>query len=88
MKKYFSKPINYSLDYKFELPINSDKRWEYLFNKDTQHKSLKLGVRKLEYVFVNHYGLVLNNLVLVKSSAPNTGFVNMTMINFILSIGN
>ena len=76
MKKYFSKPINYSLDYKFELPINSDKSWSYLFNKDTQHKSINLGVRKLENVFVNHYGLVLNNLFLVKSSAPNTGFVN------------
>ena len=75
MKKYFSKPINYSLDYKFELPINFDENWKNILNKDIQHKSIKLGVRKINNVFVNHYGLVLNNLFLVKSCAPNTGFV-------------
>lgn len=82
MKYYFIKPIKFTLDYNFQLPLNFQKEWDYLFKKDVQQSSVKLGVREIKSAFVNHYGLVLNNYSFVKSSAPNTGFVKYKDENF------
>lgn len=82
MKKYYLKPKQYSLDYNYKSPINENKEWSYLFKKDEQEQYIALGVRKLKNVFVSYYGLVLNKFFLVKSSAPNTGFIQYKDENF------
>jgi len=64
--------LNGKLTYK--KPLNYQKEWEHLFRDDFKYKTVNLKVRKLENVFVNHYGLVLNYGFLVKGCAPNIGW--------------
>ena len=45
----------------------------HLFKPDDAYRKVKLGVRQLSNVFVSHYGLVINNGLLVKGYAPNIG---------------
>jgi len=61
-----------SIDYK--LPINYREEWESLFLPDNEHVNIKLGVREIKNAFVNHFGLVVKNGLLVKGCAPNIGF--------------
>jgi len=55
-------------------PVNMRPEWEHLFRPDHEYKKVRLGVRQLRNVFVNHYGLVIDNGLLVKGCAPNIGF--------------
>jgi len=55
-------------------PVNMRPEWEHLFRPDHAYKQVKLGARLLRNVFVNHYGLVINNGLLVPGCAPNIGF--------------
>jgi capsular polysaccharide biosynthesis protein len=48
--------------------------WAHLFHPDHAYAKVKLGARKLRNVFVNHYGLVIDNGLLVAGCAPNIGF--------------
>ena len=63
----FSQPIDY------RSPVNMRPEWEHLFKPDSAYQKVKLGARLLQNVFVNHYGLVINNGLLVKGCAPNIG---------------
>jgi capsular polysaccharide biosynthesis protein len=55
----------------YRLPINMQPEWEHLFRPDHEYKKVRLGARLLSNVFVNHYGLVINNGLLVHGCAPN-----------------
>jgi capsular polysaccharide biosynthesis protein len=70
---YFIEPISFSEHIDYKLPVNYQPEWEHLFKPDYAYKKVKLGARVLRNVFVNHYGLVLKNGVLVKGCAPNIG---------------
>lgn len=71
---YFIEPRNFSFKHEHRLPVNFKPEYEHLFRPDYKYLDVKLGVRSLENVFVNHYGLVLKNFLLVKGCAPNIGF--------------
>lgn len=62
------------IDYK--LPLNYKPEWAHLFKPDYKYKTVDLKVKELKNVFVNHYGLVIKNGLLVKGCAPNIGFSN------------
>lgn len=68
--KEFGSKINHTL------PFNYREEWSHLFKKDLAYQKVKLGVKRLSNVFVNHYGLVVKNGVLVRGCAPNIGFSN------------
>lgn len=55
-------------------PLNYQEEWSHLFRDDFKYKSVNLKIRKLNNVFVNHYGLVFNYGFLVKGCAPNIGW--------------
>lgn len=62
----------YHIDYK--LPLNFQHEWAHLFKPDYKYKTVDLRVKELKNVFVNHYGLVIKNGLLVQGCAPNIGF--------------
>ena len=57
----------------YELPINMQKEWSHLFKPDFEFKKINLGIKEIKNAFVNHYGLVIKNGLLVKGCAPNIG---------------
>lgn len=59
--------------YQYKKPINVEGDLLSLFKPDYKYKSVRLKVKYLSKVFVNHYGLVLKNGVIVKGCAPNIG---------------
>ena len=58
----------------YKKPLNVSGNLLKLFKPDNKYLNVNLGVRTLNDVFVNHYGLVLKNGFLVKGCAPNIGF--------------
>lgn len=62
----------YHIDYK--LPLNFQPEWAHLFKPDYKYKTVDLRVKELNNVFVNYYGLVIKNGLLVPGCAPNIGF--------------
>jgi capsular polysaccharide biosynthesis protein len=74
--KGFSEHINY------RSPVNMKTEWSHLFQPDYAYKKVKLGARLLHNVFVNHYGLVIKNGLLVKGCAPNIGHTKYEDDNF------
>ena len=73
---YLIKPRSFSQKITYRPPVNMKPEWEHLFKPDDKYLSVKLGVRQLSNVFVNHYGLVIKNGLLVPGCAPNIGFSN------------
>jgi capsular polysaccharide biosynthesis protein len=73
---YVIKPKSFSSKYNYQKPLNFNENWAHLFKPDYAYTKVKLGARILKNVFVNHYGLVLNNGLLVKGCAPNIGHTN------------
>jgi capsular polysaccharide biosynthesis protein len=71
---------NLKIDYK--KPLNYKDEWAHLFKADYAYLNVELKVRGLKNVFVNHYGLVIKNGLLVKGSAPNIGHTNYDDDNF------
>jgi len=65
-------PVYSSINY--VPPVNMRTEWGHLFRPDHSYAKVKLGARQLRNVFVNHYGLVINNGLLVPGCAPNIGF--------------
>jgi capsular polysaccharide biosynthesis protein len=64
-----------NISYKLPLNIVSfDKKYFKFDNKYLKYENIK--VTRLNNVFVNHYGLVLKNLMLVNGCAPNIKFSN------------
>ncbi|NLK81257.1 MAG: glycosyltransferase family 61 protein [Bacteroidales bacterium] len=61
----------YHIDY--TLPLNFQPEWAHLFKPDYKYKTVDLRVKELKNVFVNHYGLIIKNGLLVKGCAPNIG---------------
>lgn len=59
---------------KYDLPVNMLPEWDHLFRQDFAYKKVHLKVKELKNTFVNHYGLVIKNGLLVKGCAPNLGF--------------
>ena len=70
---YLVQPRSFSQPIDYRLPINMRPEWEHLFKPDLAYQKVKLGARLLKNVFVNHYGLVIQNGFLVKGCAPNIG---------------
>ncbi len=66
--------MNTKNEFKHQWPVNIQDEWKYLFKPDREYLKVDLKVKKLKNVFVNHYGLVLKNCLLVKGCAPNIGF--------------
>lgn len=66
--------MNTKIEFKHQWPVNIQDEWKYLFKPDREYLKVDLKVKKLKNVFVNHYGLVLKNCLLVKGCAPNIGF--------------
>ena len=60
--------------YIHKYPLNMEEEYIKLFEPDYKFKKVNLKVRYLKNCFVNHYGLVLKNGLLVKGCAPNIGF--------------
>jgi capsular polysaccharide biosynthesis protein len=79
---YILKPHSYNQIIDYKLPINFQHKWSHKFECDEGYKKVKLGIRLLNNVFVNHYGLVIKNGVLVKGCAPNIGHVHYKDDNF------
>jgi capsular polysaccharide biosynthesis protein len=71
---YLIPPKGFKQTIEYRPPLNMRPEWEHLFPPDHAYKKVKLGVRQLRNVFVNHYGLVIDNGLLVKGCAPNIGF--------------
>ncbi len=65
-----------AIDINYKLPVKFQKEWAHLFKPDYKYKTVDLKVRELKNVFVNHYGLVIKNGLLVHGCAPNIGFSN------------
>ena len=63
-------------------PLNYNEAWSHLFKPDSAYLNVKLEVRELKNVFVNHYGLVIKNGLLVKGCAPNIGHTKYDDDNF------
>lgn len=80
--EYLVSPEGFSKEIDFKLPINYKQEWSHLFKPDNAYKKVKLGARLLKNVFVNHYGLVIKNGVLVKGCAPNIGHTKYEDNNF------
>ena len=59
--------------YQYKKPINVEGDLLTLFKPDYKFQTVKLKTKFLKNVFVNHYGLVLKNGVIVKGCAPNIG---------------
>lgn len=70
---YLISPKGFTQTIDYRPPVNMRPEWEHLFRPDHAYKKVKLGVRQLRNVFVNHYGLVIDNGLLVKGCAPNIG---------------
>ena len=68
------------VDYK--QPLNYKSDWAHLFKPDYSFKEVVLKVRELKNVFVNHYGLVIKNGLLLKGCAPNIGHTKYDDDNF------
>jgi capsular polysaccharide biosynthesis protein len=79
---YIVKPNSYDQLIDYKLPLNFQKSWSHKFEFDEGYKKVKLGVQLLKNVFVNHYGLVIKNGLLVKGCAPNIGHINYKDDNF------
>lgn len=73
---YLIEPRSFSQRIDSRPPINMRPEWLHLFKPDEKYLGVKLGVRQLSNVFVNHYGLVIKNGLLVPGCAPNIGFSN------------
>lgn len=73
---YLIEPRSFKQKINYRAPINMRPEWSHLFKPDDKYLDVKLGVRKLSNVFVNHYGLVIKNGLLVPGCAPNIGFSN------------
>ena len=58
----------------YKKPLNYQEEWSHLFKDDFKYKTVNLKTRKLKDVFVNHYGLVIKNGLLVHGCAPNIGW--------------
>lgn len=71
---YLIPPKGFTQKHEHKLPINYKPEYAHLFKPDYEYLKVKLGVRELKNVFVNHYGLVIKNGLLVKGCAPNIGF--------------
>ncbi len=71
---YKIEPSGFVQEIIYQPPVNLRPEWGPLFRKDEAYLKVKLGVKELHHVFVNHYGLVLKNNLLVKGCAPNLGF--------------
>jgi capsular polysaccharide biosynthesis protein len=71
---YLIEPKGFTRSINYRPPVNMQPEWEHLFRPDLAYKKVRLGVRQLRNVFVNHYGLVIDNGLLVKGCAPNIGF--------------
>jgi capsular polysaccharide biosynthesis protein len=82
---YIVEPIFFKSKYQYQKPLNFDDKWAHLFKPDYEYTKVKLGARILKNVFVNHYGLVLNNGLLVKGCAPNIGHTSYPDDNFYFS---
>lgn len=63
-------------DIDYKLPVNYKPEWGEIFQFDYKYKRVDLKVKELHHVFVNHYGLVIKNGLLIKGCAPNIGFSN------------
>jgi len=79
---YVIKPVTYKEKIDYALPKNYEPQWSHKFNCDNSQIGLQLGVKVLNNVFVNHYGLVIKNGLLVKGCAPNIGFIKYDDDNF------
>ena len=66
--------MNNKIVIEHQWPINVQEDWKHLFKPDREYLKVDLKVKTLTNVFVNHYGLVLKNGLLVKGCAPNIGF--------------
>lgn len=73
---YLIEPHSFSQRINYRPPANMKQEWTHLFKPDDKYLSVKLGVRQLSNAFVNHYGLVIKNGLLVPGCAPNIGFSN------------
>ena len=71
--EYLVPPKGFSQKIDYRPPVNLRPEWKHLFKPDYKYLGLKLGARILTNVFVNHYGLVIKNGILVKGCAPNIG---------------
>jgi len=71
---YLIPPKPFRLPIEHQSPINMVPEWEHLFRPDKEYSKVRLGARQLKNVFVNHYGLVVENGFLVQGCAPNIGF--------------
>jgi capsular polysaccharide biosynthesis protein len=79
---YLVKPKSFSKEIVFKPPVNMELHWSHLFQPDNKFLNVKLGARILKNVFLNHYGLVIKNGLLVKGCAPNIGHSNYDDKNF------
>lgn len=77
-----TKVFNSHLKVDFKQPINFKEEWAHLFKPDFAYLDVELKVRELKNVFVNHYGLVIRNGLLVKGCAPNIGHTKYEDDNF------
>jgi len=73
---YYIEPRAFKIKHEHKLPINYKTEWKHLFQPDYEYLNIKLGVKEIKNAFVNHYGLVIKNGLLVKGCAPNIGFSN------------
>ncbi len=68
--------------FEHKYPLNYQQEWAHLFKPDYAYLDVELEVRELKNVFVNHYGLVIKNGLLVKGCAPNIGHTKYDDDNF------
>lgn len=66
----------------YKKPLNFKDEWAHLFKPDYAYLNVTLKVRELKNVFVNHYGLVIKNGLLIKGCAPNIGHTKYDDDNF------
>ncbi len=71
-----------NLKVEYKQPLNFKEDWGHLFKPDNAYLNVKLKVRELKNVFVNHYGLVIKNGLLIKGCAPNIGHTKYDDDNF------
>jgi capsular polysaccharide biosynthesis protein len=79
---YLVEPKSFSKEIVFKQPMNMHSHWSHLFKPDNMFLNVKLGARILHNVFLNHYGLVIKNGLLVKGCAPNIGDTKYNDENF------
>ncbi len=68
--------------FEHKYPLNYQQEWAHLFKPDYAYLDVRLSIRELKNVFVNHYGLVIKNGLLVKGCAPNIGHTKYDDDNF------